>query len=238
MADLNHASSGYITIINHASSSDPILWLFSVFGGIIMCKTAYELMGVFSPLIFEDLFDERGQKESIINRTSPSSDIILGISIGYFLSDLAMIIWTYPTLGGLEYVLHHGLSMLAIGQSVLSGQAQFYIFMVLFTEITTPFVNLRWYLDVAGKKNSTLYLSNGVAMVVGWLVARVVLFVFFFYHLFMHFDQVKQMYPTGFYSMLTIPPALAMMNLFWFWKIAKGLIKTLTKLRRGHAHSS
>lgn len=274
MADLNHPSSGYITIVNHASSSDPILWLFSVFWGIIMCKTAYELMGVFSPLIFEgfiklenvqklewknrgfstfhaifaavgslyflvvsNLFDEHGQEELIINRSSASSDTILGMSIGYFLSDLAMIIWTYPTLGGLEYVLHHGLSLFAIGQSLLSGQAQFYIFMVLFTEITTPFVNLRWYLDVAGKKNSTLYLLNGVAMVIGWLVARVVLFVFFFYHMFMHFDQVKQMYPTGFYSMLTIPPVLAMMNLFWFWKIAKGLIKTLTKLK-GHAHSS
>lgn len=26
------------------------------------------------------------------------------MSIGYFLSDLAMILWTWPTLGGFEYV--------------------------------------------------------------------------------------------------------------------------------------
>lgn len=28
-----------------------------------------------------------------------------------------------------------------------------------------------------------------------------------------------------------VPPVLAMMNAFWFWKIAKGLIKTLSKAR-------
>lgn len=36
--------------------------------------------------------------------------------------------------------------MFSIIQSLLSGQAQIYILMVLFSEITTPFVNLRWYI--------------------------------------------------------------------------------------------
>ncbi|KAI3526397.1 hypothetical protein L1887_05649 [Cichorium endivia] len=188
-------------------------------------------------LVVSDLFDEHTKEELLINRSSASLDTFLSMSIGYFLSDLAMIIWTYPTLGGFEYILHHGLSMLALGQALLSGQVQFYILIVLFTEVTTPFVNLRWYLDVAGKKNSTLYMLNGVAMFAGWLVARVILFVFFFYHLFTHFDQLKQVYPMGYYSVLTIPPALAVMNLVWFRKIAKGLIKTLTN-SKGHSHSN
>ena len=41
-------------------------------------------------------------------------------------------------------LLHHGLSMYAIGLALLSGKAHMYILMVLFTEVTTPFVNLRW----------------------------------------------------------------------------------------------
>ncbi|KAK9079845.1 hypothetical protein SSX86_001518 [Deinandra increscens subsp. villosa] len=267
---MNDGYVGFSIIYDHATSSNQILWLFSVFGGIIMCKIAYELTGIISPLVykgfiklenkqklewknrgfstfhalfaaigsmyflvFSDLFDEHTKEELLVNRSSVSSDALLGMSIGYFFSDLAMIIWTYPTLGGLEYLLHHGLSLFAIVQSLLSGQVQFYILIVLFTEITTPFVNLRWYLDVAGKKNSTLYLLNGVAMFVGWLVARVILFVFFFYHIYTHFDQVKLVYyPMGYYTLLTIPPMLAVMNLFWFWKIAKGMMKTLTKLRK------
>ncbi|KAI7755218.1 hypothetical protein M8C21_025665 [Ambrosia artemisiifolia] len=268
------APSGFSTIVDHASSSNPSLWLFSVFGGIFMCKIVYELTGIISPLIYKgfvklenaqklewknrgfstfhaifvaigsvyllvisDLFDEHARDEWLINRSSALSDAVLGISIGYFLTDLGMIIWTYPTLGGFEYFLHHGLSLLAIGQSLLSGQVQFYILIVLFTEITTPFVNLRWYLDVSGKKNSTLYMLNGVALFVGWLAARVILFVFFFSHMYARLYQVKQVYTMGFYSTVTIPPALALMNLFWFWKIAKGLIKTLTKAK-GHKHSN
>jgi len=34
--------------------------------------------------------------------------------------------------------------LFSIIQSLLSGQAHIYILMVLFTEGTTPFVNLRW----------------------------------------------------------------------------------------------
>ncbi|KAH6836861.1 TRAM protein [Perilla frutescens var. hirtella] len=174
-------------------------------------------------LLFSDLFvdDEDGL---FINKSSTLSDTVLGVSIGYFLSDLTLILYHYPALGGVEYILHHGLSMFSIIQSLLSGQAQFYIFMVLFTEITTPFVNLRWHLDVAELKNSKLYIYNGVALFFGWLVARIILFVFLFCHMFLHFDQVRKVYPLGFYSLIAIPPVLSMMNSFWFWKIARGMI--------------
>ncbi|KAK4374946.1 hypothetical protein RND71_005623 [Anisodus tanguticus] len=178
---------------------------FSSFHALVVAAASLYL------LLESDLFRDGAQDELMINRTSASSDTILGISTGYFLADLAMIFYYFPALGGMEYVLHHGLSMFAIVQSLLSGQAQIYIFMVLFTESTTPFVNLRWYLDVADQKNSKLYVYNGVALFLGWLI--------------------KKVYPLGFYSLLTVPPILALLNIVWFWKIAKGLIKTLRKAR-------
>ncbi|KAK6121650.1 hypothetical protein DH2020_044603 [Rehmannia glutinosa] len=156
---------------------------FSTFHAIVVAAGSLYL------LIFSDLFGD-SQDGLIINRSSTLSDTLLGVSIGYFLSDLAMICYNYPALGGVEYVIHHGLSMYSIILSLLSGQAQLYILMVLFTESTTPFVNLRWHLDVAGLKNSKMYIYNGVALFFGWLVARIILFVFFFYHMFIHFDQM------------------------------------------------
>lgn len=36
--------------------------------------------------------------------TLPLTDMTMQISLGYFLTDLAMILWFYPSLGGLEYV--------------------------------------------------------------------------------------------------------------------------------------
>lgn len=43
--------------------------------------------------------------------------------------------------------------------------------------------------------------------------------------------QVKEIFPLGFYSLLVVPPVLTMMNLFWFWKIAKGLVRNLSKAK-------
>ena len=62
-------------------------------------------------------------------------------------------------------------------------------------------------------------------------IARIFLFMFFFIHMWTHFDEVKEIFPLGFYSLLVVPPVLAMMNLFWFWKIAKGLVKTISKAK-------
>ncbi|KAI3450173.1 hypothetical protein Pfo_006838 [Paulownia fortunei] len=218
-------STSFVKEYSKLNSKQKLEWNnrgFSTFHAIVVAAGSLYL------LLASGLFDD-SQDELIINRTSTLSNTIMGVSIGYFLTDLAMIFYHYPALGGMEYVIHHGLSMFAIIQSLLSGQAQIYILMVLFTESTTPLINLRWYLDVAGLKNSKLYIYNGVALFLGWLVARIILFVFFFYHMFVHFDQVKQVFPLGFYSLLTVPPALATMNVFWFWKIARGMIKTLSK---------
>lgn len=198
---------------------------FSTFHALVVAAASLYL------LLLSDLFDEDSRAELIVNRRSTLSDTVLGISLGYFLSDIAMIIWQYPALGGLEFVFHHLLSMSSIFVSLVSGQAQFYILMVLFTESTTPFINLRWYLDAAGQKNSKLYTFNGAALFLVWLVARILLFIFFFYHMFTHFDQVKEVFTLGFYLLLVVPPVLTAMNLFWFWKIAKGLVKTISKAR-------
>ncbi|KAF8016136.1 hypothetical protein BT93_H1606 [Corymbia citriodora subsp. variegata] len=136
---------------------------FSTFHAIIASSASLYL------LLFSDLFKEGSHNQLVINRTSTVSETILGVSIGYFLSDLAMIVWHFPALGAWEYVLHHGLSMFSIFLSLVSGQGQIYILMVLFSESTTPFVNLRWYLDIAGQKSSDLYICNGIFLFLGWL---------------------------------------------------------------------
>lgn len=200
---------------------------FSTFHALVAAAVSFYLV------MISDLFNEDVHNGTIIDIKSWLSDSMFGVSIGYFMTDLAMILWYFPSLGGKEYILHHGLSMYAIGLALLSGQAHMYILMVLFTEVTTPFVNLRWYLDVAGQKTSNLYLYNGVALFVGWLIARIILFIFLFTHMYFHFDQAKSMFPLGFYSLLTVPPAVAAMNVIWFSKILKGMVKTLS--RRKHS---
>ncbi|GJN14899.1 hypothetical protein PR202_gb01774 [Eleusine coracana subsp. coracana] len=131
------------------------------------------------------------------------------VSVGYFIADLAMIFWFYPSLGGMEYVIHHVLSLVCVVYAMLSGEGQLYTYMVLISETTTPGINLRWFLDVAGMKSSKAYVVNGVAMFVTWLI--------------------KQMDTFGCLLIFVAPTILFIMNALWFSKIVKGLKKTLAK---------
>ncbi|XP_010908596.1 uncharacterized protein [Elaeis guineensis] len=175
-----------------------------------------------------DLFSDR--LEGLLTfRRSNLSTFTLGVSVGYFITDLAMIFWQYPSLGGMEYVLHHFISVCAIAYAMLSGEGQLYTFMVLISETTTPVVNLRWFLDTAGMKRSRAYLVNGVMMFFAWLAARIFLFIYAFYHIYLHYDQIKQMHTVGYLLSLVVPTALFVMNMMWFAKILRGLQKTLAK---------
>ncbi|KAG6642614.1 hypothetical protein I3843_09G147600 [Carya illinoinensis] len=180
-------------------------------------------------VFWSDLFSDHQLAGIVTFRSSPLSVFALGVSVGYFLADLGMIFWLYPSLGGLEYVIHHSLSGVAVAYSMFSGEGQLYTFMILISEVTTPEVNMRWYLDTAGMKRSIAYLMNGVLIFFAWLAARIVLFIYMFYHVYLHYDQVIQMHPFGYFLVFVVPSALAMMNLMWFGKILKGLKKTLAK---------
>lgn len=180
-------------------------------------------------VFWSDLYSDRQLTTLITLRHSIVSTFSLGVSVGYFLCDLGMIIWLYPSLGGLEYVVHHLLSMVSVLYAMLTGEGQVYTFMVLLSEVTTPAVNLRWYLDAAGMKKSKLYVINGLMMFLTWLVARIVLFMYLFYHISAHYDQVVQLHKLGYLLVMVVPSVLSIMNFLWFVKITKGLRKTLKR---------
>ncbi|XP_050368351.1 uncharacterized protein LOC126786549 [Argentina anserina] len=180
-------------------------------------------------VFWSDLFSDQKLAGLVTFRSSPLSVFGLGVSVGYFCADLGMLLWLYPSLGGMEYVLHHSLSGIAVAYSMFSGEGQLYTYMILISEITTPEINMRWYLDTAGMKRSPAYLINGIVIFFAWLGARILLFGYMFYHVYLHYDMVIQMHPFGYLLVFAVPAVLAIMNLMWFGKIIKGLMKQLAK---------
>uniref|UniRef100_A0A0D9V658 TLC domain-containing protein n=1 Tax=Leersia perrieri TaxID=77586 RepID=A0A0D9V658_9ORYZ len=185
------------------------------------------LMSVYL-VFFSNLFSDE-LDGPVTFRSSNLSNFTLGVSLGYFITDLAMIFWAYPSLGGMEYVLHHMLSIVSLVYAIYSEEGQLYTYMVLISETTTPGINLRWFLDTIGMKRSKAYLVNGVAMFVAWLVARIILFIYLFYHIYFHYDQIKQMSTFSCILIFAVPTILLAMNTIWFAKILRGLKKTLAK---------
>ncbi|XP_047336606.1 TLC domain-containing protein 4-B-like [Impatiens glandulifera] len=183
-------------------------------------------------VFWSDLYDVNVLTTAVTFRSSPASTFGLAVSSGYFLTDLAMILWFYPSLGGMEYVVHHLLSMSAVTYAMLTREGQLYTFMVLISETTTPSMNLRWYLDSAGLKKSRVYLVNGFVMFLAWLVARIILFIYVFYHIYLHYNEIMQMQKVGICLVLVAPCVIYVLNLIWFGKISRGLKKTLTTKKR------
>ncbi|XVE88486.1 hypothetical protein DITRI_Ditri19aG0073200 [Diplodiscus trichospermus] len=140
-------------------------------------------------VFWSDLFSDQHLAGLVVFRSSPLSTFGLGVSVGYFLSDLGMILWLYPSLGGIEYVIHHSFSGIAVAYTMFTGESQLYTYMLLISELTTPEINLRWYLDTAGMKKSNAYLINGVVIFFAWLIARILLFGYMFYHVYLHYEQ-------------------------------------------------
>lgn len=183
----------------------------------------------FYLLYVSDIFRDSAPYGPVMFRSSILSQFGLGFSCGYFIADMGMIVAFYPTLGGYEFLLHHLVSMLALILAVHSGHAHLYLYIVLLSECTTPFINLRWYLTILDLKGTDVYLYNGVFTAFLWLIARVINFVYCFVHLYLHFDQAKQVHTAGFVFLLVSPTSLGLMNIFWFYKIVNALLRTFNR---------
>ncbi|XP_062160346.1 uncharacterized protein LOC133867609 isoform X3 [Alnus glutinosa] len=213
----------------------------SILGGMFLCKVAYDLTQLISTFYFKSYNGlTKIQRIEWNNRgISTLHAIFITVVSLYFVfwSDLfsdqqlsGIVTFRSSPLSVFALgVIHHSLSGVAVAYSMFSGEGQLYTFMILISEVTTPEVNMRWYLDTAGMKRSCAYLINGVLIFFAWLAARILLFVYMFYHVYLHYDQVIQMQTFGYFLVFVVPSALAIMNLMWFGKIIKGLKKTIAK---------
>ncbi|XP_071724277.1 uncharacterized protein [Rutidosis leptorrhynchoides] len=196
--------------------------------GVSTIHAAYIALMSLYFVFWSDLFSDK-IPGLVTFRSSHLSTSALGVSLGYFIADLGMILWLYPYLGGIEFVIHHILSGTSVAYALFTGRGHLYTYMCLISEGTTPEVNVRWYLDTAGMKRSNAYLINGVIMFFAWVMARILLFIYIFYHIYSHYTQVEALDGFGHLLALGVPSALAFMNMMWFGKILKGLKKTLAK---------
>lgn len=78
-----------------------------------------------------------------------------------------------------------------------------------------------------GWRSARIYTVNGVCLFVSWLFARIVLFVWFFNHMWTHRADVADLRTDVKCLVLTVPPLLFVLNVFWFGKIVRGLLKLL-----------
>lgn len=147
------------------------------------------------------------------------------ILLGYFLYDLILCL-SYKQLRTVGTLFHHCLGLFYYTVVNVSGHAQYLAMLWLASELTTPFVNMRWFLFVMKKTDTTLYLVNGMLMTLGFLLWRVIYIPgSALYTLYYFSDHIKLTAP---YVQPLIPismPSITILNAYWTYLMIKGILK-------------
>lgn len=162
-------------------------------------------------------------------------DVVIIEIIGYFLYELS-VLWAYrrtpfvlPTV-----VVHHVVGVALFPWLLVYRVGFCHFSIVSFTEVTAPFMNVRWLLWRAGRERTTAYFVNGVVMIVLWVPVRIGGYLYICWSL--AFSSAEELF--------ALPPWLAVglclgvlaglvLNSYWFTLLIKGLIKAVEERKRG-----
>ena len=70
--------------------------------------------------------------------------------------------------------MHHGLSLLTWPAGLCHPACHWFLLCCVSMEFSTPAVQLRWFIAQHWGKDTRLYLANGLAMVLGFKLCRIV----------------------------------------------------------------
>ena len=159
--------------------------------------------------------------------------IVLKITLGYFLYDFLLVLVLYRTISApIATMIHHALIILTIYCVFVFDFPLVYIWAagLLFTEMSTPFVNQRWFMAIR-HRHSTMYKVNGLLMTLAFFIARplfmpaFVLWIARKEYLYTGIDKGRMnlTWIIGGGSSLV----LYLLNCYWFGLMMKGLKKAL-----------
>ena len=106
-------------------------------------------------------------------RTDETCAMVI-IFLTWCIFDLAQVVYYFRHWDGMGATLvHHISAILAWLLYLEGGYGHALSLLGVFCEATNPFMNLRYFLSTAEMKASTLYMANGLAFCLSWLLVRI-----------------------------------------------------------------
>ncbi|KAJ9638175.1 hypothetical protein H2204_004486 [Knufia peltigerae] len=103
---------------------------------------------------------------------SSASGNVQAYAAGYFLWDVVVSIQHFQILGPTS--LMHALAALMVTSLGFRPFANFYGINFVLYELSTPFLNIHWFLDKLGKTGGWAQLGNGIVLIVAFFGCRLV----------------------------------------------------------------
>jgi len=149
---------------------------------------------------------------------------VYAIACGYFLWDACTSI-KHVNEFGLSFVFH-GLTSFAVFIFSFRPILNYYGAVFLMYELSTPFLNIHWFMDKLGKTGSRLQLVNGIILLLAFFSARIVFGYIMSYKAYVSVMAVIDEVPTFLcilYGAANV--VLNGLNVIWFYKMIDSLIR-------------
>lgn len=164
--------------------------------------------------------------------STEETDTINIIFLSYILYDTFFCFLYIKKWPGIAATLiHHFVAALCYSHLLYGGYGHNLAMVAISAEATTPFINMRYFLDTSGarQKWTTLYLVNGLLITFGWLIVRIIAPTIGIYtFLYGQFDQLLQQGPVATAILPFTVCCGYLLQVFWFHKIVKGALKVLS----------
>jgi len=127
---------------------------------------------------------------------------------------------------GPAILIHHFSAIAAWALYLQGGYGHALSLVGSICELTTPFMNMRYFLSTMELRTSRLYMANGVAFVLAWLVVRICYAIshagYIIYRQRAMWTQLPPWRAATFVGFYCVGATL---NSFWFVKLIKGAYK-------------
>jgi len=176
---------------------------------------------VISTLALKQLQDPVLKADKVWGYTRLGGDVN-AISCGYFLWDIYVSSMLVKEHG--YGMLVHAFASFAVFIFGLGPFTFYYGAVFILFELSTPFLNVNWFLDKCGLTGTWLQLVNGILFILTFFCARI---LWGFYMSFQYFSDLwaqRHIVPVFHLALYGVSNSILMtLNVFWFFKIIAAL---------------
>ncbi|XP_069795173.1 TLC domain-containing protein 4-B [Narcine bancroftii] len=159
----------------------------------------------------------------------------VGLSAGYLISDVLLILWFWKAIGDIYFIIHHLTALYAYYYVLGEGMLPYFANFRLIAELSTPFVNQRWFFEaLLYPKTSKSNIINGLLMAVVFFLVRIAVMPLYYSKMISTFGT-EAFYRLGIQAQfvwIITSICLDAMNVMWMSKIARGCRKVLLSCKR------
>lgn len=175
------------------------------------------------------LLDPRVSEDKL---KSPSriSECVMEYSLGYFFADYLLVLSDPVMRRDLGNHAHHFVSFTGTALSRYLGHMVFFVVYRYVNELSTVFVNMFAVLHALHMTHTRKYLFVSSAMVVIFFFCRIVIIPLHWSWIYNEFSNLqKYVHYTIKWYVFLVYPTFDVLNIVWFRKMIKGMVKLLRK---------